>query len=830
MENIEIRKARQHNLKGVDLDIPRGLLTVITGVSGSGKSSLAFDTLYAEGQRRYLATLSLYARQFIHQMERAEVETIKGLSPTLSVEQKTIAANPRSTVGSVSEVYDYLRLLFSRVGEVTCPECGGTSHRMGEGELMEELIKGFSGEKIRLLAPLAVEEKGEFKNVFQELLKKGFLRVKIDGEWREIEGEERLEKRKSHTLSVLVDSLVVDATKRERLAASLARAAELTPRGVILEKDGRETFFSTRYYCPRCSLSLQEPEPRLFSYNSPFGQCPQCFGLGRVFLSAYDEIGKLCPKCHGLRLNAHALSVTLEGDSIAAWATLPLTRLHRRLEELKLVGKRGTIVEAILPELLPRLRLMEDLSLGYLTLFRPVETLSGGEAQRIRLASQLGAKLRGIVYVLDEPSIGLHPMDHRKVIGVLRELQRQGNTVVVVEHDEATIREADYVVDLGPGGGERGGRVVFAGSKREFLEAETLTAKYMRGEERAFLDGKRKRPEGWLKMRGARRHNLASLDVPIPLGVLLCITGVSGSGKSTLALELLQEGLRRSLATPDKPLNMEGLDSLEGTEALSRVLVVDQKPIGRNIRSTPATYAKIFDEIRDLFSLLPEARSRGFDSAVFSYNTSQGKCSLCEGKGIVKVELGLLPPVYLKCEECGGKRYDEEVLQVLYKGKSIADILDMTVEEALEHFKANPRLESRLRFLQEIGLDYLRLGQPTPHLSGGEAQRIKLARELGKGGRERTLYLLDEPTVGLHFHDVRKLLLSLRKFTDRGDTVLLIEHNPDVIFSSDYVIDLGPGGGDQGGKIVACGTPEEVAGVEESLTGKVLREVFHGVR
>ena len=826
MDYLIIRKANQNNLKSINLKIPRRKWTVITGVSGSGKSSLAFDTIYAEGERRYLSTLSLYARQFLKQLEKADVETIKGLSPTISVEQKTIAPNPRSTVGSVSEVYDYLRLLFARVGDMYCPVCGDKIKKISVPELIERIFERYKGKKVRILSPAVIGRKGEFRALFEEYGKKGWTRVKIDGKWDEIDREIKLEKNKEHSISILIDSVKVENNRKERLKDGIRKAAEISKNSVIIEIEGKEYLYSTEYFCPKCGLSFKEFEPRNFSYNSPYGYCKRCKGLGVIIEDSRNGIEEkeICPVCNGKRLNKDVLNVRIKDKDISYFGLISIKKLLKELSEINFEGRKKKIADKILDELIERLIILQELSLGYLSLFRPVYSLSGGEAQRIRLASQLSSKLKGIIYVLDEPSIGLHPVDHKKLLKVLKRIKDYGNTIIVVEHDEDTINNADYIVDLGPGGGENGGKLLFSGEYKEFLKANTLTAEYLRKEKVPYVKDKRKKPTNWIKIKKAYMHNLKNIDIEIPLGILTVITGVSGSGKSTLLFDILKKGIE--MKKRGKLKEGRGFADISGIENVSRIIEVNQSPIGKNVRSTPATYSGIFDEIRKLYAMLPESRAKGFNSAFFSYNVSKGKCYKCEGKGIIKVELGLLPPVYLRCEECGGKRYGEEVLKIKFKGKNIAEVLDMTVEEGLQHFKNIPAIRDKLRFLKEIGMDYIKLGQPTPNLSGGEAQRIKLAKELGRGVKKNTLYLLDEPTVGLHFNDIKKLIKSLRKFTERGDSIIIIEHNPDIIYSADYVIDLGPEGGEDGGYIIAKGKPEQIMDSENSKTGKILKRMF----
>ncbi len=818
MDYIEIKGAAQNNLKNIDIKIPKKKFIVITGVSGSGKSSLAYDTIFSEGERRYLSTLSLYARQYLKEIERAEVNKISGLSPTISVEQKTIAPNPRSTVGSVSEIYDYLRLLFAKVGDVHCPQCGEKINRVSKKELFDHIIENFVGKKVRILSPVVIGRKGEFGKLFQDLINKGFTRVKVDGEWKELDLLGKLDKSYEHSLSVLIDSVVVKRDKEERIRKSLEKASELSGGLISIEINDVESIFTTEYFCPKCGISLKAPEPRDFSYNSPYGYCPLCKGLGFIIKEKRGafEIMETCSQCNGKRLNKKSLSVKINGKDIAYYGRISIKRLREEILALNFHGKKKAIADKILSELKIRLDIMERLSLDYLSLFRPLFSLSGGEAQRIRIASQLGLNLRGVIYVLDEPSIGLHPYDHKKLLSVLEELKKKGNTIIVVEHDEETIKKGEYIIDMGPGGGDEGGKILFSGKYKDFLNSKTLTALYLKREKKPYIKHKRKRAKEWIEIKGARANNLKNINVKIPLGVIVAVTGVSGSGKSSLIFDVLY----KSFLSYKRKKVFTNCDYISGFEFIKRMLLVDQSPIGKNIRSTPATYSGVFSEIRKLFSMLPESKSKGYDQSFFSYNASKGRCHKCDGKGLLKVELGLLPPVYVKCDECGGKRYGDELLSIKYKGKNIYEILELTVEEAWGHFKNIPSVRRKLEFLVEIGMGYIKLGQPTPRLSGGESQRIKLAKELGRGALDKTVYLLDEPSVGLHFGDVKKLLKTLRKFSERGDTVIIIEHNSDIIYSSDYVIDLGPEGGEEGGYIVATGTPEEIMRNKKSKTLK----------
>jgi excinuclease ABC subunit A len=917
---IAVRGARVHNLKNIDVDIPRHKLVVITGLSGSGKSSLAFDTIYAEGQRRYVESLSAYARQFLEQMEKPDVDLIDGLSPAISIEQKTTGSNPRSTVGTVTEIYDYLRLLFANIGMPHCPNCDKPITSQSLERIADMVMLYPQDARINVLAPVVRGRKGEFKKELAALRARGFTKARIDGEFRSLEDDIKLDRRRNHTIDVLVDRVIVRGGVERRLVESIDVALNLAEDIVVINSfDGGDRLFSRRLACVDCGLSMPEMTPRAFSFNSPHGACPSCQGLGAMvdfdplrvvpdesksladgaiapwargdrklvrealqslsrthgidltvpfsklprkareaLLSGAGTTGKNgfegllpnlrrryeegswaeqeeleayrsmrpCPACHGQRLKREILSVKVKGRTISDYVNLPIAEALRVVETLQLTDRESLIAERILKEIQERLRFLNDVGVGYLTLGRGAATLSGGEGQRIRLATQIGANLTGVLYVLDEPSIGLHQRDNRKLLATLSRLRDLGNTVIVVEHDEETIRTADYVIDLGPGAGEHGGHVIFQGTPAELMKEESsVTGAYLTGA-RSIPIPRSRRPalKGDIVVRGARENNLKNIDVRIPLGVFTTVTGVSGSGKSTLVNDILYRSLAKTLyrAGDDPGIH----DRIDGIELIDKVIEIDQSPIGRTPRSNPATYTGLFTFIRDLFAMMPDAKARGFRPGRFSFNVKGGRCEACQGDGVIAIEMHFLPDVYVTCEQCKGRRYNRETLDIKYRGKSIADMLDLTVDQALPFVENFPAVANKLRTLQDVGLGYIELGQSATTLSGGEAQRVKLAKELSKRGTGRTLYILDEPTTGLHFEDTRKLLDVLNKLVDQGNTIVVIEHNLDVIKSADHVIDLGPEGGAGGGRIIAAGTPEEVAHNEQSATGRFLARML----
>ncbi len=830
LNEIRVKKAAQHNLKRIDVTLPRNKLVVVTGPSGSGKSSLAFDTLFAEGQRRYIECLSTYARQFIEQMEKPDVESIEGLSPSISIDQKTISTNPRSTVGTITEVYDLFRLLYARAGTPHCPNCGKEVGTQTPDQILERVSGAFDGRTVKVLAPVVRGRKGEYHRLFERLRKKGFLRVRVNGVMRDLDDPIPLDKARKHTVEVLIDEIRVSPAARGRLAEAVAKAVEVSEGEVlVLERPGRESYFSLRLLCPDCEISLPELEPRNFSFNSPYGACPECHGLGyRTTENEWGEVeltSDVCPACRGERLKRESLTVTIHGKNITALTALPLDRLREELASFDFPPARRPVAEKILKEVRDRLGIMDELGMSYLQLSRTTASLSGGEAQRVRLAAQVGARLRGVLYVLDEPTIGLHQRDNGRLISMLKGLRDDGNSIVIVEHDEQTIRAADYILDLGPGAGESGGSKVAEGSLAEILASEgSLTAQYLRGEKSVPVPAARRKPSGWLTVHKATEHNLKGIDVRLPLGVMTSVTGVSGSGKSTLVYDILYKKLSNTIyKAGQKPGAHSGMT---GAEQIDKVISVDQKPIGRTPRSNPATYTGLFTALRELFARTPEARARGYASGRFSFNVPAGRCEECQGAGVKKIEMHFLPDVFVTCDRCAGRRYNKETLAVTYKGRNIADYLAMTVDDAFDLLKAQPILKRKLATLKRVGLGYIRLGQPAPTLSGGEAQRVKLTKELGRRGTGRTIYLLDEPTTGLHFDDVRKLLEVLSELVGLGNTVLIIEHNLEVIKFCDYIIDLGPEGGEDGGHIVAQGTPEDVAAVDASHTGRFLRKAL----
>jgi excinuclease ABC subunit A len=830
LNEIVVKKAAQHNLKRIDVRLPRNKLIVVTGPSGSGKSSLAFDTLFAEGQRRYIECMSAYARQYMEMMEKPDVESIEGISPAISIDQKTISANPRSTVGTVTEIYDLFRLLFARVGLPHCPNCGRPVNQQTAEEIVRRVRETALGEKVKILAPVIKGRKGEYHRLFDRLLRKGFVQIRVDGRFRDLDGPIVLEKTKAHKAEVLIDDIRVSSYSEKRLREAVQRAVALSDGELLLVREnGEETYYSLKLLCPYCDISLPEFEPRNFSFNSPYGACPRCHGLGHRTVS--DEWGdivlsdEVCPDCRGTRLRAESLAVKIDGLNIFDLSSIPVNRLAERISSFRYTSPQEVIASKIQKEISSRLAVMSELGLSYLHLNRPTGSLSGGEAQRVRLAAQVGASLRGILYILDEPTIGLHQRDNGRLIALLRKIRDAGNSVLVVEHDEQTIRAADFVLDLGPGAGEQGGQVVAQGSLGQVLDsAVSLTSRYLRGDIRIDLPNGRREPNGWLTIEKAREHNLKNIDVPVPLGCMTAVCGVSGSGKSTLVYDILFRGLQNLLY--DAKIRPGAHASLRGAERIDKVISVDQKPIGRTPRSNPATYTGLLTELRQLFARTQEAQVRGYTASRFSFNMAGGRCEECQGAGVKRVEMHFLPDVFVTCDRCGGMRYNKETLAVRYKGKTIADFLAMTVDEATGYLKAHPPLKRKLATLRRVGLGYIRLGQRAPTLSGGEAQRIKLTKELGRKATGRTLYLLDEPTTGLHFDDVRKLLELLGELVKLGNTVVVIEHNLEVIKVCDYIIDLGPEGGEEGGRVVAAGTPEVVAASPESYTGRYLRNVL----
>ena len=936
MDKIIVKGAREHNLKNIDVEIPRDKLVVITGISGSGKSTLAFDTIYAEGQRRYVESLSAYARQFLGQMDKPDVDYIEGLSPAISIDQKTTSKNPRSTVGTVTEIYDYLRLLFARIGKPHCPNCGKEVSRQTVDQMVDTIMKLPERTRIQILAPVVRGRKGEFVKLFESIKKNGFMRVRVDGELIEIGDEIKLEKNKKHHIEIIVDRIIIRPGVESRLADSIETALAQAEGLVIVDVIGeQELLFSQNLSCPDCNISLEELSPRMFSFNSPYGACPTCSGLGinmevdpdlvipdweksvaegavapwsatpggyyfqmlSAVMNHYgysvdtpikdlpdeivdvllygskediefnyvskfskrtrrhtgkfegvinnlrrryeeapefarDEIEKYmstkpCPTCKGARLKPEVLAVTVGDKSIAQVTALSIREALKFFNELSLNELEKMIAHQVLKEIKNRLQFLVDVGLDYLTLDRAAGTLSGGESQRIRLATQIGSRLVGVLYILDEPSIGLHQRDNDKLLKTLKDLRDLGNTVLVVEHDEDTMRTADYIIDIGPGAGEHGGRIVACGPIEDIEKSEeSITGQYLSGKKQIPVPRKRRKPnEAWLELKGCREHNLKNIDVRFPLGLFTCVTGVSGSGKSTLVNEILYKVLREKLY---KARTFPGdFDEILGIEHVGKVINIDQSPIGRTPRSNPATYTNVFNDIREVFSLTPEARMRGYKPGRFSFNVKGGRCEACKGDGIIKIEMHFLADIYVPCEVCKGKRYNRETLEVKYKGKSIADILDMTVDEALEFFENIPKIKRKLETLRDVGLGYIRLGQPSTTLSGGEAQRVKLSTELSKLSNGNTVYILDEPTTGLHPADIHKLLDVLQRLVEGGGTVIVIEHNLDVIKTADYIIDLGPEGGDKGGQIVATGTPEEVAQNPNSYTGQFLKKVLN---
>ena len=829
--SIIIKGAREHNLKNIDVTIPRDRLVVITGLSGSGKSSLAFDTIYAEGQRRYVESLSAYARQFLEQMGKPDVDSIEGLSPAISIEQKSTSHNPRSTVGTVTEIYDYLRLMFARVGRPYCFQCGEEITAQTVQQMVDAISALPEGSKFQVLAPIVRGRKGEYRKELLDMRRAGYVRARVDGELVDLGDDIILDRQKKHTIEIVVDRLVMkpgEALMR-RLADSVETSLKLAGGLVgVLRDDGRVQLYSDKLACIKCGVSYPEITPRVFSFNSPHGACPACDGIGYAMTPGCPEeedftLLEPCEVCKGARLRPESLSIKLAKKSISDVTRLSVRTASDFFGSLKFSERELVIAHRILKEIRERLGFLVNVGLDYLTLDRAAATLSGGEGQRIRLATQIGSGLVGVLYILDEPSIGLHQRDNRRLLQTLLRLRDLGNTVVVVEHDAETMMAADHILDLGPGAGSQGGLVIAQGTPKEVMSnAESLTGQYLRGVQMVSLPRRQRKPKGFLSVIGGRKHNLKGITAKIPLGLFTCVTGVSGSGKSTLVLEVLFHSLSQLLY--QKKPKIDGCKELTGVDALDKVIDIDQSPIGRTPRSNPATYTGLFSFIRDLYSNLPESRVRGYKPGRYSFNVKGGRCEACQGDGLIKIEMHFLPDVYVTCEVCKGQRYNRETLEIHHKGKSIADVLNMTVDEALEFFEHIPYIKRKLQTLHDVGLHYVKLGQSATTLSGGEAQRVKLSRELSKRPTGRTLYILDEPTTGLHFADVQRLLDVLDRLVEAGNTVLVIEHNLDVIKNADWIIDLGPEGGDRGGELVAEGPPHEVANSKRSYTGQVLRE------
>jgi excinuclease ABC subunit A len=851
---VSVRGARSHNLKNLSVSFPRDGLIVFTGPSGSGKSSLAFDTIYAEGQRRYVESLSAYARQFLEQLGKPDVDSIDGLSPTISIEQKTISYNPRSTVGTTTEIYDYFRLLYARLAKPFCWKCGSQIRSQTSTQIVDQLLELEDQTRLSILAPIVRGRKGEYQKELLLLRQKGFVRVRIDGEMRDLSEDIRLDKNKKHDIEVYVDRLVVKGDRSQlatRMSESVELALKMGEGNLIAESalgsDSREYLMSEKFACIECGISYPPPEPRTFSFNSPMGACKHCDGVGiepieedQTLEEDVDEEVQLfsshrtkrtpCKKCLGARLSIEALHFKLKDKNISEVSSLPIRRLLTWIDDLEFTPRELKIASGLMKEIRERLHFLKDVGVGYLSLDRSAQTLSGGESQRIRLAHQIGSALVGVIYVLDEPSIGLHQKDNEKLLSTLCELRDLGNTIVVVEHDQETMERADWILDMGPGAGTHGGTVVASGTYEEIKKhSDSLTGKYLRNEYAIGVPSVR-RPwsrDRMIQIEGARKNNLKNVDLSLPLGTFICVTGLSGSGKSTLILDTLYPALLKNLFKIDVG-DLE-IDRVSGLQHIDKVVDIDQSPIGRTPRSNPATYTGLFSPIRDLFASLPEAKIRGFGPGRFSFNVKGGRCEACEGDGMKKIEMHFLPDVLVKCDICGGSRYSRDTLEIRYKGKSISDVLQMTAEDAYPFFEAVPSITSKLKVLTQVGLGYLTLGQSATTLSGGEAQRIKLTKELSRRSTGRTLYILDEPTTGLHFDDIKKLIQILQTLVDQGNTVIVIEHNLDLIKSADHVIDLGPEGGEEGGRIIAQGTPEEVARVASSPTGFYLKKVLEGV-
>ncbi len=824
---IVIKGAREHNLKGIDLTIPRKRITVITGPSGSGKSSLAIDTIYSEGQRRYVESLSAYARQFIEQLQKPDVDSIEGLSPSIAINQKTVAKSPRSTVGTITEIYDYMRVLYTRIGKPFCYKCGSPIATQDAEAIIERVKSLPEGSRLQILSPIIRDRKGEYKKELQQMRAEGFVRARIDGEMVDLTQDISLKRHQRHTIEIVIDRFKIKPSIERPLRSAIETALGYSDTVVLnlMDRD-QDIPLSRTMACPGCGISYPEITPRFFSFNSRLGACPVCRGLG--FMDIEEDAEELdgqrpCRECDGLRLRKEALFIRIAERNIGEFSRMPVKDAHSFIQGLKLTERERTIASRVLKEVLDRLDFIERVGLGYLTLDRTSLTLSGGEAQRIRLATQMGSSLTGVLYVLDEPSMGLHPRDCTRLLESLSAIRDAGNTVIVVEHDEETMRWADNIVDMGPGAGLRGGWVVASGPVEEIEKnTRSITGSFLSGAQSIPLPSVRRTPSGHIEVLGASEFNLKNIDVKIPLGVFTCVTGVSGSGKSTLVFDILYGALRKRLyGGAVRPGRHRGI---KGAEKIDRVVCVEQSPLGRTPRSNPATYTGVFTLIRNLFAQLQEARVRGFTASRFSFNLPGGRCEDCGGDGMRKVEMHFLPDVYIPCETCRGRRYNRETLDIKYRDKDVSEVLEMTASEALRFFGSIPKLRQKLEVMEDVGLGYLRLGQPAPTLSGGEAQRIRLSRELAKKSTGKTLYILDEPTIGLHFVDIEKLLNVLNTLVDMGNTVLVIEHNPDILKSADYLIDLGPEGGDEGGRLVAEGVPEEVSMCEASHTGRFLRE------
>lgn len=837
---IVIKGAREHNLKNIDLKIPRDKITVITGPSGSGKSSLAIDTIFAEGQRRYVESLSPYARQFLEQMQKPEIDLIEGLSPAIAIDQKTVTKSPRSTVGTITEIYDYMRVLYTRIGVPYCYRCGAVISIQDVHNIITAVSSLPEGTKVQVLAPIIVERKGEYKKELLQMRMDGFVRARIDGVMVDLTVDIKLKKQHRHTIEVVIDRLIIKHSIERQIKQAIDTALRYSDTVIInLLNENKDIPFSRTLACPKCGISYPEIEPRLFSFNSRYGACPQCRGLGFEGAGSYivdkeipfglepeafnENIEQriVCGECKGMRLRKEALSVRINGFNIGEFAALSVEKAIDFTDTLSLNDREAAIAKRVVREVRDRLLFMERVGLGYLTLNRPSLTLSGGEAQRIRLATQIGSSLTGVLYILDEPSIGLHARDCSKLLQSLYDIRDSGNTIIVVEHDEETIKTADYIIDMGHGAGKNGGWITAQGSPKDIMNnMSSLTGQYLSGELTILIPHKRRKVKKLLSIKGASEFNLKNVNVSIPLGVFTCITGVSGSGKSTLVFEILYKALsrhiNRSSLVPGRHKKIEGIESID------KVICIDQSPLGRTPRSNPATYTGIFTFIRELFYQLPDAKMMGYKPSRFSFNVSGGRCEVCQGDGLKKIEMHFMPNVYVTCDVCGGKRYNKETLEIKYKGKNISDVLEMPISEALEFFSAIPHLKQRLEILEDIGMGYLKLGQSATTLSGGEAQRLRLAKELGKKPTGNTLYILDEPTTGLHFVDIQRLLNVINRLVDMGNTVIVIEHDLDIIKSADYIIDLGPEGGDAGGNVIATGTPEDVAKNTDSYTGRCL--------